>query len=118
MKLCEAREILQAEVLWGEEMLDSELRTACGADLLSDVLAFTKDRTLLLTGLTNVQVVKTAEISDMAAIVFVRGKRPTLELLEMAGERAIPVLVTGLSMFESCGRLYEAGLRGFGGEET
>ncbi len=117
MNLREAKEIVKAEILWGEELLEREIRTACGADLLSDVLAFTKDKTLLLTGLTNVQVVKTAEISDMAGIVFVRGKYPAAELIEMAKERQVPLLVTSLSMFESCGRLHAAGLRGSGGEE-
>lgn len=118
MNLREAKRIVKAELLWGEELLDREVRTACGADLLSDVLAFTKDRTLLLTGLTNVQVVKTAEISDMAGIIFVRGKRPAVELLELAKERNLPLFVTELSMFESCGRLHAAGLRGSGGEES
>jgi predicted transcriptional regulator len=88
-----------------------ELKSACGADLLSDVMAFVKDSGLLLTGLVNIQVIRTAELLDLKAIIFVRGKQPTPEMIRMADEAGIPLASTKLSMFLSCGRLFEAGLR-------
>lgn len=112
LRLCEVQEILQAEVMCGAEFLEREIFTVCGADLMSDVLTFTKEKTLLLTGLTNIQVVRTADISDLVAIVFVRGKKPTAELINMAEERSIPLLTSEFPMYESCGRLFESGLRG------
>ncbi|HHY47702.1 MAG TPA: hypothetical protein GX506_10455 [Firmicutes bacterium] len=113
MTLAEVRDILEAEVLTGEENLDDiEVPRGCGCDLMSDVLAFAERRTLLLTGLTNAQVIRTAEMNDLAAIVFVRGKRPPCEVIEMAKERGIPLLRTKYPLFESCGMLYKAGLRG------
>jgi predicted transcriptional regulator len=110
--LGDACKLLAADVVWGDEHLCSEIQTACGADLMSDVLAYTKEKTLLLTGLTNIQVVRTAEISDLAAIVFVRGKRPGRELIQMAAGKGIPILVTDLPMFESCGILFKNGVKG------
>lgn len=112
MKLAEVQQTLLAEVIWGQDFLDREVLTACGADLMSDVLRFTKEKTLLLTGLTNIQVIRTAEISDLSAIVFVRGKRPSKELVAMAARNEIPLFVTGHPMYESCGLLYLRGLRG------
>jgi predicted transcriptional regulator len=79
---------------------------------MSDVLAFAKPGSLLLTGLTNPQVVRTAEMADLRAICFVRGKKPEKETIEMAESKDIPLLVTPLPMFESCGRLYREGLPG------
>jgi len=111
-KLTDVCRILEAEVLCGQEHLEREIITVCGADLMSDVLAFTKERTLLLTGLTNVQVIRTADISDLVGIVFVRGKRPGAEVLQLAQEKDIPVLQTTIPLYESCGRLYQAGLKG------
>lgn len=112
MKLCEAKILLNAEVVCGEHLLDNEVTTACGADLMSDVLAFTKERTLLLTGLTNLQVIRTAEMSDLAGIVFVRGKRPSQDVIQLAANNGIPLLVTNWPMFEACGLLYSGGIRG------
>ncbi|MGQ9681807.1 MAG: DRTGG domain-containing protein [Anaerolineae bacterium] len=86
--------------------------TACGADLMSDVLAFTHPGTLLLTGLTNPQVVRTAEVAGIAAVVFVRGKVPPPETVALAEERGIPLLATHHSLYEACGRLFMAGLPG------
>lgn len=83
---------------------------ACGADLMSDVLAFTHVGTLLLTGLTNPQVVRTAEMAGIKAIVFVRGKYPPSETIALADEKGIPLLASRYTMYESCGRLYKAGL--------
>ncbi|MBP9015880.1 MAG: hypothetical protein KBH15_05190 [Candidatus Atribacteria bacterium] len=112
MTLLEIKEILQAEVLAGEEFLDREPSSACGSDLLSDVLAFTKENSVLLTGLTNSQVIRTAEMSDIIGVVFVRGKRPDNYTVELATIKKIPLLATRLPMYESCGRLYLRGLKG------
>ena len=112
MRIRDVRDILEAEVLCGEEFLDHEVTSACGADLMSDVLAFVKDQGILLTGLLNLQVVRTAEMMDMKVIVFVRGKVPGDAILDLARELDIVVLKTELEMFTSCGKLYQAGLRG------
>jgi predicted transcriptional regulator len=103
---------LQAEVLAGAQYMNKEAEMACGADLMSDVLAFTKRKTLLLTGLANMQVVKTADVSDLSALVFVRGKEPTPEILAAAESKGLPVMMTKYTMFEACGRLYAIGLIG------
>lgn len=87
---------------------------ACGADLMSDVLAFTHAGTLLLTGLTNPQVIRTAEMAGISAIVFVRSKVPPPETVALAREKRIPLLATRFTLYETCGRLYQAGLPGCG----
>lgn len=110
MKLKEVKEILGAEVLCGEEKLETEVLSACGCDLMSDVLAFVKDQALLLTGLMNAQVVRTAEMMDMKAIVFVRGKTPADEILELANDSGIVILSTDLPLYLACGKLYSNGL--------
>lgn len=112
LKLKDAQKALNAIVLAGEDQLDKIAETACGADLMSDVLAFTKRKTLLLTGLTNVQVIKTANVSDLCALIFVRGKAPSKEVLDAAKEASLPIMVTDYTMFEACGILYSKGLRG------
>ncbi len=112
MVLREVKEILEAELLSGEDCLDIEIRMACGADLLSDVLAFSKSESLLLTGLTNPQVVHTAEIAEIKAVCFVRGKRPPAETIKLAEDKGIPLLRTSLPMYESCGRLYSHNVPG------
>ena len=112
MILADVRDILTAEVVVGRESLDLEVDLACGADLMSDVLAFTKPNSLLLTGLTNLQAVRTAEIAEIRAICFVRGKRPQPDTIELAKEKGIPLLATALPMYESCARLHRQGLAG------
>lgn len=112
MRLSQVLPILNAEVLCGTDWLNREAETVCGSDLLSDVLAFTKEKTLLLTGLTNIQVIRTAEVSDLVGIVFVGGKRPAVDLITMAQAKRIPLLVTKFSMYEACGLLYQSGLKG------
>ena len=112
MKLNEIRRILGAEVISGAELLSINMEMACGCDLMSDVLAFIKSGALLLTGLTNPQVVRTAEMTDLVAVCFVRGKRPDQETVRIAESKSIPLLMTPLPMFESCGRLYRKGLSG------
>ena len=105
-------ETLDAELLTPEADLTREVHAACGSDMMSDVLAFVKEQAVLLTGLVNPQVVRTAEMMDMKVIVFVRGKVPGDAILDLARELDIVVLKTELEMFTSCGKLYQAGLRG------
>ena len=112
MKLGEVKEILNADVIVGEEHLDLEVKTAFGADLMSDVLAFAKAGSLLLTGLTNSQVIRTANILDIAAIILVRGKKPSTETINLAKELKIPLLTTKYILFETAGRLYAKGIVG------
>lgn len=112
MRICEVKEILNAEVLCGEELLDNEVSYAFGSDLMSDVLAFVKGKTLLLTGLTNQQVVRTAEMADLSAIVFVRGKKPGEDIVELATEKDIALLLTRDTMYTASGKLYSNGLEG------
>jgi len=112
MTLNEIKRILDAKVITGSELLQEDIKMACGSDLMSDVLSFVKAGSLLLTGLTNPQVVRTAEMADLAAICFVRGKKPDRETIKLAESRNIPLLTTPLPMFESCGRLYRQGLPG------
>lgn len=104
-------QILKAEIL-AEGDLDVEVRTACGSDMMSDVLAFVKDQSVLLTGLTNPQVVRTAEMMDMHCIIFVRGKEVDGTILELAKEKDMTVLRTPYRMFTACGLLYTNGLSG------
>jgi len=106
VKICEIKELLNAEVLSGKELMDEEVRMACGSDMMSDVLAYVKDQAVLLTGLINTQVVRTAMMMDMRCLVFVRNKRPTPEMLELAEENHIAVLATAERMYEACGKLY------------
>lgn len=105
-------EILKAEVLVGSDALQMEIKIGCGCDLMSDVLAFVKPGSLLLTGLTNPQSVRTAEMSDIKAICFVRGKKPGGDTIELAKKNSIPLLLTPLPLFEACGKLYNAGMIG------
>lgn len=103
--------ILKAEVLY-EGNMDETVLTACGSDMMSDVLAFVKDQSVLLTGLMNPQVIRTAEMMDMHCVVFVRGKRTDETVIELAKEKNITVLASPYRMFTACGLLYENGLRG------
>ena len=112
MTLEEVKEILKAEVIIGSDNLEMEVKMGCGCDLMSDVLAFIKSDSLLLTGLTSIQVIRTAEVADIAAICFVRGKKPDEETIRLAESKGLPLLVTQLPMFESCGQLYKKGLIG------
>ena len=105
-------ELLDCEIICGEDKLETEIHTACGSDMMSDVLAYVKDQSVLLTGLVNPQVVRTADMMDMRCIVFVRGKRPDDAIIELAEERGIALLSTKFRMFTACGKLYHAGLRG------
>jgi predicted transcriptional regulator len=112
LKLREVKEILEADVIVGEEKLDMEVKTAFGADLMSDVMAFAKAGSLLLTGLTNAQVIKTAATRHIAAIILVRGKEPSTEAINLARELQIPILATKYILFETAGILYTKGIVG------
>lgn len=115
MLLSDIKKILNAEVLSGEndtELQAKDIHTACGCDLMSDVLAFVKDQSLLLTGLINSQVIRTAEMMDIAAICFVRGKTPTQEVIDLAGQKGITLMHTSYPLYIACGKLYEKGLKG------
>lgn len=112
MKLAEVQRLLKAEVLIDAGKLDREVEMAFCADLISDVLVMCRDQTLLLTGMTHVQIIKTAEICDLAAVVFVRGKRPGPEAVALAEQKGIPLLLSCLTMYESAGLLFCAGLPG------
>lgn len=112
MTLKEVKKILQCEVIVGEDNLDIEISSVGGSDLMSDVLAFGKPGMLLLTGLTNAQSVRTADIIEGKAIIYVRGKKPSKEGIELAKNKGIPLLSTNYMMFEACGLLYSQGLSG------
>ncbi len=115
MLLSEIKSVLKADVLSGEEesvLSSKDIHTACGCDLMSDVLAFVKDQAMLLTGLINSQVIRTAEMMDITAICFVRGKVPTEDVIELAKEKGITILRTEYPLYAACGKLYEKGLRG------
>lgn len=112
MKISKLQELLEAEVLCCEENTDKHVYSACGCDLMSDVLAYVKDQAVLLTGLVNSQVIRTAVMMDMLCIVFVRSKEPTEEMIKLARESGIVILTTDKRLYEACGLLYSAGLNG------
>lgn len=115
MLLSDIKDAVKAEVLTGEDsdvLKSMEIHSACGSDMMSDVLAYVKDQALLLTGLVNLQVVRTAEMMDILAICFVRGKTPPENLIELAQELGIVVLKTEYPMYTACGKLYVKGLEG------
>ena len=114
MKLCKVLEVIDGKVISKDVDVDQEVQMWCGADLMSDVLAFTHEGTLLMSGLTNPQVVRTAEMAGIKAIVFVRGKIPPPATIALAEEKGIPLLAFKYTMFETCGRVYQAGLPGCG----
>ena len=114
MKLGDVLSIIEGKAISKDIDPDMEINMGCGADLMSDVLSFTHEGTLLMSGLTNPQVVRTAEVAGIKAIVFVRGKVPPEETIALAEERGIPLLASKYTMFETCGKLYKAGLSGCG----
>ncbi len=112
MQIRTIAELLNAKILCGEDHLDGVVKSACGCDMMSDVLAFVKDQAVLLTGLCNPQVVRTAEMMDMRCIVFVRGKTPPAEVIRLAEDSGIVVMTTSERMYVACGKLYTNGLAG------
>ncbi len=112
MKISMIKELLEAEIVCGEDNLGKHVYSACGSDMMSDVLAFVKDQAVLLTGLVNSQVIRTAEMMDMVCIVLVRSKLPTPEMIELANESGIVLLSSKKRMYDACGILYTNGLVG------
>ena len=110
MNIKDIIKLLDAENLTPDLDCERELHSACGSDMMSDVLAYVKDQAVLLTGLVNAQVIRTAEMMDMVCIVFVRSKKPTPEMIELAKESGIVLMATGMRMYEACGKLYSSGL--------
>jgi predicted transcriptional regulator len=114
MTIGDIKKLLEAEILVGENCIDFEVNSACGSDMMSDVLAYVKDHSILLTGLINPQVIRTAEMMDMRCIVFVRGKVPDESVLELARQKDFIILATKQRLYTACGILYHHGLRGAG----
>lgn len=112
MTIGELVTLLDARVLCGEEKLDQEVSSGFASDLMSDVLAFVNDKTVLITGLTNVHVMRTCEMLDIQCVVFARGKVPSDEVLEEAQDLGIVVMSTGYTCYNTCGLMYQAGIRG------
>ena len=112
MKLAEIKELLQCEVLSGEEDLSMDISQVVASDGMSEILAFAKSRELMITGLTNIQSIRTADIAGVSAVLYCRGKRPDKKVIDFARQKKIPVLVTAMVMFDICGILYSKGLKG------
>jgi len=112
MKLTEIRDVLQCDVLTDEDDLSAEVEMVVASDGMSEILAFARPGALMLTGLTNVQSARTADIAHVRAIVYVRGKRPDQKAINLARQSRIPVLTTRFGMFDVCGILRERGLKG------
>ena len=110
MELGEIQTLVQAEMLTGDDALSKEVPSAMASDLMSDVLSFCCPKALLITGLTNSQSVRTAELAELSAVLFTRGKRPSQETIQMAQDRSVPLLTTKLPMYEVCGILYSKGM--------
>lgn len=111
MLLSEICPLLLCNVYSGkEQMTDIHVHFGCASDLMSDVLAFSRAGAILMTGLANLQTIQTAFIAEISAVVLVRGKRPSKDMIDMAKEKRIPLLGTPYSMYEACGILYRKGL--------
>jgi len=112
VNLEKVKELLKAQVICGEEYLNREVSIVGATDLMSDALCLLEEGALLLTGLVTIQVVRTAEMLDLVGVVFVRGKIPTSDMIELAKKSKLPLLSTKYPMYEACGRLYIAGFKG------
>ena len=117
MKISEIVKLLEAEIYVGEDKVDMDMHSACGSDMMSDVLAFVKEQAVLLTGLVNSQVIRTCHMMDIRCVVFVRGKQPSEDILNLAAENGMVIMSTKIRMYTACGILYEKGLRGGDGYE-
>ena len=115
MKLSEIVDALEATVINGSDHLDKEVTTCGASDLMSDILAGLSEGCILLTGLTTVQVIRTAMVAGVGAVAFVRGKTPPQEVIDLAREQDLPLLSSPYSMFVSCGRLHACNLTGLDG---
>ncbi len=112
MRLAEIKDLLRCEVLTGEDDLALDVQQVVASDGMSEILAFAKSRELMITGLTNIQSIRTADIAGVSAVVYCRGKRPDKKVIEFARQKGIPVLVTQMVMFDICGILFNKGLKG------
>ena len=112
MTLAEITELLEGEILVEGDALDVEIRDVVASDGMSEILAFARAKELMVTGLTNIQSIRTADIAGVSAVLYCRGKVPDKRVLDFARDKRIPVLITTKGMFEVCGLLYSRGLRG------
>jgi predicted transcriptional regulator len=112
MTLAEIKDLLRCEVLTGEENLQVDIQQVVASDGMSEILAFAKSKELMITGLTNIQSIRTADVAGVSAVIYCRGKRPDKRVVEFARLKQIPVLVTDMVMFDICGILYSRGLKG------
>ncbi len=110
MTIAEAAAAIGASLVCGGEYLNKPLTSGCGADLMSDVLAFAKDGSILLTGMVNQHVIRTAEMLDVLCITFVRGKKPTEDIIDLAKQTGVTLLCCDDTLYEACGKLYAKGL--------
>jgi len=115
MKLSQIVEALEAKVLTGDDLLEKDIDTCGASDLMSDILAGLSEGCILLTGLTTVQVIRTAMVAEVGAVVFVRDKTPPQEVIDLAQEQELPLISSPYSMFVSCGRLHACNLTGLDG---
>jgi predicted transcriptional regulator len=116
MKLFEIIEALEAKILVGNNLLEKDINTCGASDLMSDILAGLSEGCILLTGLTTVQVIRTAMVAGVGAVVFVRGKMPPQEVIDLAEKQDLPLISSPYSMFVSCGRLHACNLTGLDGK--
>jgi hypothetical protein len=112
MKLYEIQKLLKAECICGDHKLETEVETAAGSDLMSDLLTGPTAGALLLSGLNNLQVIRTAVIAGFRGIVLVRGKKPDPEMIAQARMHDLPLLTTPFTLYTACGRLFREGIRG------
>ena len=112
MTLNEIKDLLQCEVLNGGNNLELDVTQVVASDGMSEILAFARSKELMITGLTNIQSIRTADIAGVSAVIYCRGKLPDEKVVEFAREKHIPVLVTKMGMFDICGMLYDRGLKG------
>jgi predicted transcriptional regulator len=112
MTLREIKDLLQCEVLSCEDDLHIDITQVVASDGMSEILAFAKSKELMITGLTNIQSIRTADIAAVSAVLYCRGKRPDKKVVEFARQKRIPILVTNMVMFDICGVLYNKGLKG------
>ncbi len=110
MTVGDIAQLLDARVLAGEQHLDREVHSACGSDMMSDVLAYVKDQAVLLTGLCNIQSIRTATMMDMVCVVLVRGKQPDQAMIELAERQGLVLLTCTKRMYLACGILFAGGL--------
>lgn len=112
MRLDDIKKALRAKIFAGHDKMDITVKAGTGSDLMSDMLRGPTDGAVLLTGLNNIQVIRTSVISGVVAVILIRDKKPTPDMISLAGEHGLPVLSTPFTMFSSCGRLFNKGLRG------